>query len=199
MKGKKIVELDYVAVRSKIKNGDVFLYKGTKLSDRLLQGWRGSEYTHTGMAVWWNRRLMVLESAPGCGVIVRPLSFSVNHFPGDVEWFASRRPMNADLRNRLIQFAQLELGKEYSRWEAFKLGVRDLLWKFREPADLPLRPTRKTFCSFYVSQAYRAVGIDLVRQKSDRDTFPDDLARSRLLIRRGVLKHVPQIGVPTPK
>ncbi len=84
---------------------------------------------------------MVLEAAPGYGVIVRPLSFSINHFPGDVEWFSIRQTLAAELRNRLIQFAQLELGKEYSRWEAFKLGVRDVLWRFREPTDLPLRPS----------------------------------------------------------
>ena len=74
-------KLKYDEIRKQIKDGDIFLYKGKGLLRSgfiatLVQVVTRSPYSHAGMAVWWNQRLMVIE-AIGNGVIVNPLSLSL--------------------------------------------------------------------------------------------------------------------------
>jgi hypothetical protein len=46
----------------------------------------------------------------------------------------------------------------------------------------------KLFCSQYVAQIYNSIGLDLKRNREDRFMSPGDIARSRLLERRGEFK-----------
>ena len=61
---------------------------GDLFASRIIRWATGSPYSHAGLAVWWNERLMVLE-AVGKGVVVTPLSANVRGYHGDVEWFTS--------------------------------------------------------------------------------------------------------------
>ena len=179
-------EIAYDDHRADIQNGDVLLYRGTTLESQLIRWVTRSRYSHAGLAVWWNERLMVME-AVGKGVVVTPLSSNVAGYRGDVEWFVPRDPLSAADRLRLVEFAQRELGKEYALAKAFLLGIRILFQRDREKRDR-LRREGQLFCSHYVAATYNAVGRDLKRGVSDRFMSPGDIADSPVLQRRGALK-----------
>ncbi len=183
---RQVNNLPYDDVRSSIKDGDVLMYRGRNIPSRVIQWATRSRYSHAGLAAWWNGRLMVLE-AVGRGVVVTPLSANVRHYHGDVEWFACVEDIPDADRHRMIEFAQQELGKEYARWRAIKLGLRILLLKGEKQRD-ELRRARQLFCSHYVAEVYNSVGKDLKRGVSDRFMSPADIASSPLLKRSGALR-----------
>ncbi|MFQ5824003.1 MAG: YiiX/YebB-like N1pC/P60 family cysteine hydrolase [bacterium] len=176
----------YAHVRSQIKNGDVLMYKGKGLISFLITKITGSAYSHAGIAVWWNKRLMVME-AVGKGVIVTPLSHNVEHYKGDVEWFWCKEQISDEHRIKMVQFAQEELGKSYAKWKLIIFGLFILLKKDMDKRD-ELRRANKLFCSYYVAQIYNSIGLDLKKNKSDRFMTPDDISKSPLLIKKAVLK-----------
>ncbi len=177
--------IDYEESRELIKNGDVIMYRGRSLESKIIRWATGSRYSHAGLAAWWNNRLMVME-AVGKGVVVTPISKNVRSYPGRVEWFTSIEEIPEDQRLRMIEFAQLELGKEYALWRALFLGIRVLFQRTVESRD-NLRRERQLFCSHYVAQAYNSIGRDLKKEVSDRFMSPGDIATSPLLKRLGVL------------
>jgi hypothetical protein len=178
--------VEYDDNRGEIKNGDVLLYRGRSLESRLIRWATRSRYSHAGLAVWWNGRLMVME-AVGRGVVVTPLSKNVSLYPGYVEWFTSVEEIPDHERLQMVEFAQQELGKEYALWRAVLLGVRRLFQHDVETRDRMRRELR-LFCSHYVAQAYNAVGRDLKKGVSDRFMSPGDVAASPLLKRVGALR-----------
>lgn len=182
----------YDDARKQIQDGDVLLYRGLSLASRVIRWVTGSPYSHAGLAVWWNGRLMVLE-AVGKGVVVTPLSANVRGYHGDVEWFASADTIAPEERQRLVEVAQKELGKEYATWKAILLGIRRLLGSGIDRRDTARRE-RKLFCSLYVASVYNAIGRDLTKGVSDSFTSPADIARSPLLRRVAALKRV--VGQP---
>jgi len=176
----------YSDIRTQIKDGDVLLYEGYTFPSRIIRWATRSRYTHAGVAVWWNDRLMVLE-AVGRGVSVTSLSANLHHYRGHVQWFTTREPVAQAKRREMIQFAQQELGKGYALWKSLVLGVFILFRRGVDKRDR-LRRENKLYCSWYVAQIYNAVGLDLKKGVSDRFMTPEDIARSPLLARRGVLK-----------
>ncbi len=178
--------LSYDDVRPKIRSGDVLMYRGRSLESRLIQWVTRSRYSHAGLAAWWNDRLMVMEAAAK-GVVVTPLSTNVRGYHGNVEWFTCTEEIPPDERQRMIEFAQQELGKGYARWKAVLLGITILFQDDRGKRDR-LRRERQLFCSHYVAQVYNAVGRDLRKGVSDRFMSPADVANSPLLRKMGALK-----------
>ncbi len=176
----------YSDIRSQIKDGDVLLYEGYTLPSRIIRWATRSRYTHAGVAVWWNDRLMVLE-AVGRGVSVTSLSANLRHYRGHVQWFTTIEPVAQDKRREMIRFAQQELGKGYALWKSLVLGLFILFRRGVDKRDR-LRRENKLYCSWYVARIYNAVGLDLKKGVSDRFMTPEDIARSPLLVRRGVLK-----------
>jgi hypothetical protein len=178
----------YELARYQILDGDVLLYRGRSLPSRIIRWATGSPYSHAGLAVWWNQRLMVLE-AIGKGVVVTPLSVNVRGYHGDVEWFTTVDVIGHEERKRIVEVAQKELGKEYDTWRAVWLGIRVLFgWSIERRNAF--RRERKLFCSLYVATVYNAIGRDLSKDVSDRFTSPADIARSPLLRRVAALKRV---------
>ena len=182
--------LDYRDVRGDIKDCDVLLYKGRSWESWLIRLVTGAPYSHAGLAVWWNERLMVLE-AIGKGVVVTALSQNVRRYDGRVEWFTCTEEILPAGRKQMVEFAQLELGKEYGTWQALVIGLRRLLGRPADSGDAPRR-ARKLICSQYVASVYNFSGRDLRRGVSDRFTTPADIAASPLLRRMGVLRKEPR-------
>jgi hypothetical protein len=178
--------LHYEDVRSQIKNGDVLMYRGKSLQSRIIMLITRSNFSHAGIAAWWNNRLMVME-AVGKGVVATPMSFSVGKYDGRVALFTSTENISEEDRLRMIKFAQEELGKEYANWKAVKLAWKILLQRDREKKDA-LRRERQLFCSYYVAQVYNSIGRDLKRGVSDRFMTPRDIADSPMLRRVAVLR-----------
>ena len=178
--------LKYESVREEIRDGDVLLYKGKGFISRLVRLFTKSAYSHAGLAVKWNDRLMVME-AVAKGVIITPLSRSVGHYKGDVDWYQSREPIIDNDRRKMIVVAQKELGKSFTKCGLLLVGAYIVIGKKFDENDTFVR-SKKFFCSFYVAATYNAAGLDLKQDTADRFTTPDDIARSPLLKKNGVLK-----------
>jgi len=176
----------YVEVRLQIKNGDILMYKGKKIFSKIIRWLTGSPYSHAGIAVWWNERLMVMEAVMR-GVRVVPLSLNIYQHKGNVEWFSCKKEILDEDRLRMIIFAQEELGKSYARWKAILFGLRILFNRNLSRKD-QLRMENKLFCSQYVAQIYNSIGLDLKKNREDRFMSPGDIAKSPLLERRGKFK-----------
>lgn len=178
--------LKYNEVRLQIKNGDVIMYTGKKIFARLISWLTRSPYSHAGIAVWWNERLMVMEAVMR-GVTIAPLSRNIRQHHGNLEWFTCKREISDEDRLRMVIFAQEELGKDYARWKAVLFGLKILLNRNLSRKDR-LRMENKLFCSQYVAQIYNSVGLDLKENREDRFMSPGDIARSPLMEKRGEFK-----------
>jgi hypothetical protein len=176
----------YSNVRKTIASGDVLLYEGETFYSWIIKKVTRSRFSHAGITVWWNERLMVME-AVSRGVIVTPLSVSVGQYKGHVHWYSSKRLLSEEDRGRMIIFAQEELGKAYALWKAVWVGIQLVFnWKPEERDEL--KREQKLFCSAYVAQIYNSIGVDLVPGLSDISVVPEDIARSPELLHQGVLK-----------
>ncbi len=173
--------LDYAKIRNKFKNGDVLLYQGNSLYSRLIQFVTKSKFSHSGIVIWWNNRLMVMEVKAKKGVIVNPLSRSICGYDGNICWFTSIKPISTKNRKKMVEFAELELGKQYSTGLVFFNLIGKLFGITGLGSSDTLEETSKQFCSYYVAQIYNAVGIDLVPRKKDYFTSPDNIAKSKKL------------------
>jgi hypothetical protein len=178
--------LRYEEVRLKIKNGDVIMYKGKNILPKLIHWLTKSSYSHAGITVWWNERLMVMEAVMK-GVRVVPLSRNIYQHKGNVEWFSCKKEISDEDRLRMIIFAQEELGKSYARWKTVLFGLKILLKRDLSIKD-ELRMENKLFCSQYVAQIYNFIGLDLKKNREDRFMSPGDIAGSPLLEKRGEFK-----------
>lgn len=182
-------EIRYGGVRDDILNGDVLLYKGKGIISWLIKKITRSEYSHAGLAVWWNDRLMVME-AVGKGVVVTPLSTNIENYHGDVDWYWCKETISDDARTRLVVCAQEELGKSFARCGMLFVALCMVL---KQPLnkDDSFYTSKRFFCSFFVARAYTSIGLDLRKGKSDGFTTPDDIHRSPLLVYKGSLKQEP--------
>lgn len=176
----------YEEIRFQIKNGDVFLYRGKGMVAGIIRWLTHSTYSHAGIAVWWNERLMVMEAVMR-GVRITPLSRNIYQHKGSVEWFTCKKEISDEDRLRMVIFGQEELGKRYAIWKAILLGWKLLLKRDLSERD-QLRQENKLFCSQYVAQIYNSVGLDLRSKREDRFMSPVDIARSPLLEKRGEFK-----------
>ncbi len=178
--------LSYSDIRETIANGDVLLYEGKTFYSWVIKKMTRSRFSHAGIAVRWNERLMVME-AVSRGVVVTPFSASVGHYNGRVHLFTSKRLLGEEERKRMIIFAQEELGKEYALLKAIWLGIK-LFFNWKPEKRNKLKRERKLFCSAYVAQIYNSIGVDLVPGLSDLSVVPQDIANSPELLPRGFLK-----------
>ena len=178
--------LSYSGMRNAVASGDILLYEGETFFSRVIKKVTRSRFSHAGIAVWWNERLMVME-AVGRGVVVTPLSASVGHYNGHVHWYTSKRLLSEGERKRMIIFAQEELGKEYALLKAIWVGIK-LLFNWKPEKRDKLKREQKLFCSAYVAQIYNSIGVDLKPGLSDSSVVPEDIATSPELLHRGVLK-----------
>ncbi len=184
----KLEIIPYAQYRALIKNGDVFLYRGTGLVSWLIQKITSSPYSHVGIAAWWNTRLMVLE-AVGKGVVASPLSENLKRYHGRVDYYWCKTPITDMDRLRMLDFAQMQLGKKYNLMEVVWMGVRVLLRLKLKDKDGDLKHAAgQYFCSEYVARTFRQVGVDLAIDLSGDRVAPDAIARSPALQLKGILK-----------
>jgi hypothetical protein len=179
----KGIKIRYDVVRPQIKNGDVLMFKGKCRSSFLIKWLTKSPYSHAGIAVWWNERLMIMEAVMK-GVRVAPLSRCIHQHKGNVEWFRLQKEIAEEDRLRMVIFAQEELGKSYARWKAVLFGLKVLFRRDLSKKD-ELRMENKLFCSHYVAQIYNSIGLDLKKNREDRFMSPGDIASSPLLEKKG--------------
>jgi len=168
----------YTTARSKIRDGDLLLFRPRRgLFGRLIAKAGRSEYSHAGMAAWWRRRLMCLETIQGRGGRAVLLSNVVASSPGRIDVYAAGEPFD---RTAAVE-AMIEItGRRYGWWSLVRTAVIHL-----PVARLFVRPNTDDaadgslpVCSQAVARAVRAGGVDPVPNLADRLTEPGDLARS---------------------
>jgi hypothetical protein len=184
--GEKKKNIGYDVIRPHIKNGDVLMFKGKYRSSFLIKWLTKSPYSHAGIAVWWNERLMIMEAVMR-GVSVAPLSRNIYQHNGNVEWFTCKKEISEEDRLKMVIFAQEELGKSYAKWKAVLFGLKVLFKRDLSKKD-ELRMENKLFCSQYVAQIYNSIGLDLKKNREDRFMSPGDIARSPSMEKRGEFK-----------
>jgi uncharacterized protein YycO len=188
----ELKKLKYDEIRKQIKDGDILLYKGKGLFRSgfvatLVQIVTRSDYSHAGIVAWWNERLLVIEAIRQ-GVIVNPLSLSLERYHATVEWYSCKEEMISDEKRReMILYAQEELGKGFAVFLAFWFMI-NILFIGRFSKRDRFHREKRYYCSEFVSNVYTRVGLDLKRWRSDRYMSPDDIAHSNLLLLRGVLQ-----------
>jgi hypothetical protein len=177
----------YSDARQEILNGDVLMYRGRSRLSRWIRTVTRSPYSHAGIAMWWEGRLMVLEAVRS-GVVVTLMSANVSHYDGGVEWFRCRMEIDGERRTRMVRFAQDQLGKKYALWMALVVMFA-LLFNWKKGRRDELRRTGSLFCSHLVAQVYNTAGLDLKKGLEDRFMSPCDIADSPLMEKVAVLKH----------
>ncbi len=180
--------LSYDEFRDQIQNADVLLYRGTDFVSRGIRFLTRSQYSHAGLLVWWNDRLMVLE-AVGNGVVAMPLSMNLKKHHGGIDYFRSTNNIPDDTRLNMVVFAQEQLGKQYAFFQMTIFGFKLLFHMKMSSRDRGAKgASGQYFCSQYVSDTYLKQGYDLAIQYGNHYTSPDALAKSDKLALVGVLR-----------
>lgn len=177
----------YCEARQQIVNCDVLLFRsrGAPWWQAIAAAGR-SEYTHVGMAGWWDGDLMIVEMTSGGGR-AQKLSNVVERWPGCIDVYGLRPEFDRVFNRRIAMAAMRDItGKPYGKLNIVLASLYHLpVARLFVPPDLadhedsPWPP----FCSQAVSKAYREGGptIDLVPNLADRVTEPGDIARSAIL------------------
>ncbi len=170
----------YHLARPEMRDGDLLLFRPRRrVFGRLVATAGRSNYSHAGMAAWWQRRLMCLETVQGRGgraVLLSNLvrSHAIDVFGPDVSGHRFDRLAAVE--------AMIEItGRRYG-WRSLghaALVHLPLVRLFIRPGTDDAANGSLPFCSQAVARACRAGGVDPVPNLADRLTEPGDLARSR--------------------
>jgi len=166
----------YLQHRHEMRDGDVLMFKGQSWLSKIIKWRTQSAYSHAGIVVWWNDRLMVLE-AIGQGVLARPISYNLHHYTGDIEYFRPAREIAPETRTNMAQFAQAQLGKKYASRRLIGFFFKLLFNRPMQSQD-NAEAAGRYFCSEYVADIYAKNGFDLDIERSSGYTSPDRLARA---------------------
>lgn len=165
-------ERSYTEIRGLVQTGDLALCSGTPPFSRVIQWATSSPWSHIAMIVRLDEldRVMVVEAVAKIGVRMVPLSRFLSGgdarhekpFAGTVVIarhadFAARAA-GGGLR-RLDAFAFDRLGTPFSAVEIAKIGLRIFLGAFGLRVPRMATPTDEYFCSEYLAECYKRIGI----------------------------------------
>ena len=103
----------YDKYRDTIKTGDILAWECNTIGDKLIKAWTHSPYTHVAVAWVVGERVLILQSLPGTGVDIEPLS---NNLP------AILFRMPSTLSDVAISAALDTLGQPYSFLNDLRAG-----------------------------------------------------------------------------
>ena len=174
----------YSEIRGRIQDGDIILFRGARLISRMIQAGSGSKYSHAAIALWWHRRLMLLQAELECIQAV-PLSVALGQYKGIADWYRVRDEHRASTDFApILDEAKIDLGLAYSTSEMLKSALHGLV-------GLDLPPDCETphalFCSQYVARCFRVGGLPLVEGMSDIEITPGHISSSPILEHTGTI------------
>jgi len=169
-------EIDHVC------DGDLFLYRGSGLISRAVSHICNSPYSHVSVAIRVDGVLSVIQ-ATGGGVHLARAKDSFRDYPGIIELFKPTVQIELHNRDLMLAFAMEQIGKKYNLSDVVGNTARVVfgrpLWGGKE---LSL-PASRYYCSQFVCDVYRSVGIRLCNHLSSNRVSPGNIAESRLLRR----------------
>jgi hypothetical protein len=183
-------EIAYADAHGRIRDGDLFLFRGEYLISKLFRRADRSYYSHAALSAWWGHRLMILQ-AEGTGIQAIPLSVAIGTYPGRADWYTLKREQVTDFDlklGRALREAKSDLGLAYGYLDLLRNIAR---WAVHVRLADPTRP-RAMFCSEYVERCFREAGMSLTN-RPDIVTFPKHIAASPLVSYVGTIPHDPKL------
>ena len=110
----------YSEYRDKIKDGDILFYScDGSLTSKIVSKWTKSEYTHVGMAYTIGNRVFVIESYPGVGVRMVPMSLRIPHTVVSMGFVWNDNADVVAMNNMMKPYGWLDLVKAAFGWKIF--------------------------------------------------------------------------------
>jgi hypothetical protein len=186
----KAKPLKYGDIRNQVRDGDVFLFRGTIFLSRVIEKVSRGDYSHCAIAADWGERKMLLQAELMGGVQAVPLSVAAGTYKGEVDWYAIRPAWRDKLKIPvLLEEARADLGLTYATSELLRVAAHNLFGSnLPKDCDNP----HALFCSQYVERCFRKAGTALCVD-SDVGTSPSQIAESEVLELKGTIIHDPNI------
>ena len=179
----KLERVQYDAVRSTLKTGDLVFCSGNYLFSRIIQRFTKSVWSHIGM-VYYDAtldRMLILESEKLYGVRVAPLSKYMKDYHGKNKPYkgliavARMQPeLPQEELRKAISYGMDELTKPYDDWEILRIAFRIMFNIGKQVND------RKYICSELVQVCYKQIGT--VFNYRNKIISPDDIWKDERLV-----------------
>lgn len=168
------------AARSAIEDGDILMFRGGPLHDRIIEIGTSGTYCHSALAFWdrdtsGERRVFVVQATAARGVHTRLVSEEIHDFEGAIElWRIAKARLPKWDPEKAIRCGLDLVGRPYAMDHVWRF-VFDFLtfgvFHLRSHA----RDRREFFCSQLIALACRKGGVDLAPREGDAATTPSDL------------------------
>lgn len=180
---KNLSIVEYEAIRSELKTGDLFFGSGSYLFSGVIQRLTKSTWSHVAVIYKDEElgRVLVLESEPFVGVRLIPLSKYLYDYQGSRKSYKGQIalaklaiPLDKEALNRGISFGLDELTRPYDNYEIIRIMIR-IYFKITKRAN-----NRAYICSEFVRDILENSNIILPY----RDTYisPDDVWTDERLV-----------------
>lgn len=161
----------YGDVRDRIETGDLFMFSGTHWLSGVIRWASHSDYSHCGLAAWWNDSLMVLQ-ADHDGIEARPVSEKIYGKPraeiearklrdtaagykGVVDWWRLVPPEASQVSREALLRSSIDLlGGKFATLGLARVFVHTVFGTVRGHSELRGHPNAM-FCSQFLSAAMR--------------------------------------------
>ncbi|UOB81992.1 hypothetical protein MQW34_27985 (plasmid) [Bacillus sp. ZJS3] len=175
-----INKIPYQQARSEIKTGDIFFCSGHYLVSELIQKASNSIFSHVGLLIHWNDRVLVLESVEDDGVRAVPLSHYLDNYENN------KKKYNGEIyiaRHEVIDSPDFDkekikkmfgkavdlLNRNYDKDEIAKIVARIGLGLGRHTDD------DEYICSEFVDKCFKELELELSRDQMGF-IFPEHIA-----------------------
>lgn len=157
----------YQEARKKIQSGDFLVCSGEYLVSKAIKKASKSEYSHIGLLVHWNQRILLSESVEDDGVRFVPLSHYTFNYENTKKPYKGRlfiarhrvfHSASQDQVNRVFGRAADLLNCNYDKGDIAKIVARISLGMGRRDQDDAF------ICSEFVAECMKEIGV----------TFPSD-------------------------
>jgi hypothetical protein len=172
-------------VRSRLRTGDVLLFRGDRRFSRLIESVERGHYSHSAMVLRWHDRVMIAQAEwPRLEAV--PMSVAVESYSGLVDWFRVKKEFAARFDRRRLQAEAMDrLGQPFAVRDLIRVGLYNF---FQRPLPTNARTDAGFFCSEYVAHCFRVAGLNLAPTRTqDLAVTPDDLANGQRLRLEGTI------------
>jgi hypothetical protein len=176
-----IRKLSYRQARRHLKTGDLLFCSGDHIVSELIKKFSNSMFSHCGIILCWNDRILLLESVEDDGVRVIPFSQYVNNFENSKKPYSGRlyigrlRTLHSPNFNKrkidkMLGKAADMLNRKYDKNEITKIISRIALGLAKHEDN------EEYICSEFVDECFKHIGIKFDREKSGF-IFPEHIAK----------------------
>ena len=176
-------------IRSKLRTGDLLLFRGGGFFSHVIESVEGGEYSHSAFVVRWQRRAMVVQAEyPRLEAV--PLSVAVEKYSGRVDYFKIKDDAYRNLNTRKLTVEATDLlGKPFAVTDLIRVGFLNL---FHRPIKKEREPDQALFCSEYVAHCFFAAGAPLAEGTNHHAVTPDQVSKSAMHENKGPIHWDPE-------